>query len=114
LTAGTEPVALTINASGWVLQASAAAEQLFSFEPGEMIGFHVSLLLPTLTESSIASDRQLRHLKYLGHCGISFKATRSDGRGFLCSLLLVPLRDEAQDIYRLIINEAEHDTAVFA
>lgn len=109
-----EPVALTVGASGRVVRASAAAERLFDYEPGEMIGFHVSLLLPTLTESAISSDRQLQHLMYLGHCGVSFKATRSDGCGFLCCLSLVPMHDGQQDFFRLIINEVESEVAVFA
>lgn len=79
--AGLATIALDDN--GFIKACSTACEMLFGYRHTELLGCHVSLLLPKLEGVALIIGNEINpRLKYLCHCAIPFLARRRDGGVF--------------------------------
>jgi PAS domain-containing protein len=80
---------LNLDDFGVIHDDSQACLQVFGYRPGELVGNHVSHLLPQLPESGLVlNDRVDPRLAYLCHCGVAFEARHRDGHRFLSELFI--------------------------
>lgn len=91
-TAGRRPtdlVVLAINDLGLIRDCSEACEQVFGYLPSELVGCHVSTLLPQLAETELVQDGRIdARVAYLCHCGFVFQAQHRDGLHFAIELFI--------------------------
>jgi PAS domain S-box-containing protein len=74
---------ISLSEDGLVQGCSPACEMLFGYRQVELLGRHVSLLLPRLEGVVLVNRNEINpRLKYLCHCAIPFLAKRRDGRNF--------------------------------
>lgn len=72
-----------INNDGLIQGCSSACEELFGYMQTELLGQHVSVLLPKLKGMELVTNKEINpRLRYLSHCGIPFLARRRDGKSF--------------------------------
>lgn len=80
--------AFALDAVGMVHDCS-GAERLFGYRHDELIGRHVSLLLPQLAATRLLNgDRVNARFAYLCRCGIRYQALRRDGSRFAGMLVI--------------------------
>ncbi len=98
-----EPPALTLNASGVIINCSERGEEFFGYSRTELACRHVSEVLPQLSEWELLQDGEPNaHFSFLCHIGHAFRVQPRDGRAFHSALSLVCLRDAGETILRLI------------
>lgn len=86
---GNDLAMLTLDDLGIIHDCSQACHDLFGYRPDELVGRHVSHLLPQLPESGLVLDGRINpQIAYLCHCGIAFNAHHRDGRRFLTELFI--------------------------
>jgi PAS domain S-box len=74
---------IALDDEGLIQTCSSACEKLFGYPITELLGHHVSLLLPKLEGVALIVSNDINpRLKYLCHCAIPFLARRRDGRIF--------------------------------
>lgn len=80
---------LALNDHG-VIQASCRnCEQVFGYRQHELMGRHVSTLLPQLENTQLVLDDRINtHLAFLSHCAIPFKARHRDGSSIATELYI--------------------------
>lgn len=80
---------LALNDDGLIQGCSSACEKIFGYKQTELLGRHVSMLLPKLEGVVLVSRNEINpRLKYLCHCAIPFLAKRRDGRNFAGEVFL--------------------------
>lgn len=76
-------VAIALNDDGLIQGCSPACQKIFGYSQAELLGCHLSVLLPKLEGVALVIKNEVNpRLKYLCHCAIPFLAKRSDGRNF--------------------------------
>ncbi len=71
---------IALDDDGLIKTCSSACEALFGYRSAELLGRHVSLLLPKLEGVALIIGNEINpRLKYLCHCAIPFLARRRDG-----------------------------------
>ncbi len=81
---------LTVDDSGMVCHCDGATELLFDYRCTELVGQHVSLVLPELKESELMRDGQVSpRLRFLAHIGHAFKVVARNGQVFPGDLILL-------------------------
>ena len=99
-----EPVSLILDEKGMIRDCSETSEELFGYKIRELIAFHVSKLLPQLSEFELVQNGQFNpRFVYLCRCGHLFKAQSQHGRAFLSELSLVSLNHAGQRILKLFV-----------
>lgn len=84
-----ELAVLNLNDLGVIHDCSQACLHVFGYRPDELVGSHVSHLLPQLPESDLVQDGRVNpRLAYLCHCGVAFQARHRDGRRFVSELFI--------------------------
>lgn len=74
---------IALDDEGLIQTCSSSCEKLFGYPVTELLGHHVSLLLPKLEGVALVTGNEVNpRLKYLCHCAIPFLARRRDGRIF--------------------------------
>lgn len=74
---------IALDDNGLIQACSSACERLFGYPRRELLGHHVSLLLPKLEGVALVISNEVNpRLKYLCRCAIPFLARRRDGRVF--------------------------------
>lgn len=74
---------IALTDDGLIKSCSSACESLFGYRHAELLGRHVSLLLPKLDGVALVISNEINpRLKYLCHCAIPFLARRRDGETF--------------------------------
>ena len=74
---------IALDDDGLIKTCSSSCEKLFGYPRTELLGHHVSLLLPKLEGVALVISNEVNpRLKYLCHCAIPFLARRRDGRMF--------------------------------
>ncbi len=74
---------MALDDNGTIKACSKSCERLFGYPAAELLGHHVSLLLPKLEGVALVVRNEVNpRLKYLCHCAIPFLARRRDGRVF--------------------------------
>lgn len=86
---GTNLVMLKLDDLGVIQDCSQACLQVFGYRADELVGSHVSRLLPQLPESDLVRDGRVNpNLAYLCHCGVTFQAHHRDGRHISSELFI--------------------------
>lgn len=71
---------IALNDDGLIQGCSPACEKMFGYRLTELLGSHVSVLLPKLEGVVLVGRNEINpRLKYLCHCAIPFLARRRDG-----------------------------------
>ncbi|MFP5410987.1 MAG: PAS domain S-box protein [Gammaproteobacteria bacterium] len=87
--AGIELAVLNLDDAGVIHDCSQSCLQIFGYRPDELLGSHVSRLLPQLPGSGLVQEGRIHaRLAYLCHCGIAFQARHRDGRHFASELFI--------------------------
>jgi PAS domain S-box-containing protein len=74
---------ISLDDGGLIRDCSADCESLFGYKQAELVGQHVSLLLPQLHGVDLVKGGEINpRLKYLCHCAIPFQVRRRDGHNF--------------------------------
>lgn len=82
-------VVLRLDDRGIIHDCSAACKDVFGYPAAELIGRHVSILLPQLPEIDLVEEGRINtHLAYLCRCGLAFQARHSSGRHFGVELFI--------------------------
>lgn len=77
------PATIALDDEGLIRACSSSCEKLFGYPAAELLGSHVSLLLPKLEDIALIVGNDINpRLKHLCHCAIPFLARRRDGRVF--------------------------------
>lgn len=101
------PPTLTIDSNGCISHANNSAENLFDYPSGEMVGLHISSVVPALEEIEVPDQRSLGLVRYLSRCGVSFTAHDSRRQCFPCKLSIIALHDSRYGSYRVIVTKPE-------
>lgn len=114
--AGTDenPAVLTLDDVGMVCDCNSEGEALFRYHRDELVGRHVSLLLPQLTELQLIQSGRLNpYLRARCRFGCHFQAVTGDGEYFAIDLFLNLLGRAGHDRLSVIVRrteEAGHDS----
>ena len=74
---------IDLNNDGLIQGCSTACEKLFGYLQADLLGRHVSVLLPKLEGMELVIRDEINpRLRYLSHCAIPFLARKSDGKSF--------------------------------
>lgn len=85
----TELVVLSLDDQGVIHDCSAACHKVFGFLAVELVGCHVSTLLPQLPAAELVQDGRIdARLAYLCHCGFLFQARHRNGHRFGIELFI--------------------------
>jgi len=80
---------LTLDDLGVIRDCSRACEPVFGYRPDELIGRHISVLLPQLPDADLVQEGRINsRLAFLCHCAFAFQARRRDGRFFASELFI--------------------------
>ena len=80
---------LTLDDLGVIRDCSRACEPVFGYPPDELIGRHISMLLPQLPDADLVQEGRINsRLAFLCHCAFAFQARRRDGRIFASELFI--------------------------
>jgi len=80
---------LTLDDLGMIRDCSQACVQVFGYLPDELVGRHVSTLLPQLPETELVQEGRINsRLAHLCHCAVAFQARRRDGQCFSSELFI--------------------------
>ena len=97
---------IALDDNGFIEACSSACEMLFGYRRAELLGCHVSLLLPKLEGIALITGNKINpRLKYLCHCAIPFLARRRDG-GIFSGELFFNRLDSAQPGLQVIVRDA--------
>jgi PAS domain S-box-containing protein len=79
----------TLDDLGMIRNCSHACEQVFGYRPDELMGRHVSMLLPELPDTELVQEGRINSkLAFLCRCAIAFQARHRDGRHFPSELFI--------------------------
>ncbi len=100
-----EPVTLTLDKSGTIIDCSKSAAELFGYHRLELVLQHISKIVPQLSEIPLFRDGRFNDfLGFLAHCGHRFQVKSNYGMIFLGELFFVTLDRAGETILRLIIQ----------
>jgi PAS domain S-box-containing protein len=99
-----EMATIALDDQGLIQDCSSACEQVLGYLRTELLGRHVSMLVPKLEGIELVKQNQINpRLAYLCHCAIPFRARRRDGNSFASQLFINRL-DGAKPGLRMIIR----------
>lgn len=79
----------TLDDLGVIRDCSRVCESVFGYLPDELIGRHISILLPQLPNADLVQEGRINsRLAFLCHCAFAFQARRRDGRSFSSELFI--------------------------
>jgi len=86
---GDAVAALVVNGRGTILDCDPSGEALFGYRRNELVGQHVSMLLPQLAEVDLLQNGQINpYLRFLCRIGRNFTAVTEGGEHFVSELFL--------------------------
>lgn len=87
---GAHDAVLSLNEDGVIVEATSTAEALFGYGvSGELVGRHISFLLPELARFPLLRNAVVNpRLAFLCHCGKRFTAARREGWAFFAELFI--------------------------
>lgn len=98
---------IALDDKGLIRDCCSTCEQVFGYLRSELLGRHISLLVPKLEGTELVKRNQINaRLAYLCHCAIPFKTKRRDGNSF-ASQLFLHRQDGARPGVRMIIRGLE-------
>lgn len=107
-------LALTLDDLGVIRDCSRACEPVFGYRPDELIGRHISVLLPQLPDADLVQEGRINsRLAFLCHCAFVFQARCRDGRFFASELFINRL--DTHNVVVLVRNlDMSGSTGVYA
>lgn len=73
----------TLDDLGMIRDCSRACEQVLGYLPDELVGRHISMILPQLPNGDLVQEGRINpRLAFLCHCAVAFQARRRDGLSF--------------------------------
>ena len=85
----TELATIALDDQGLIQDCSSACEQVSGYPRAELVGRHVSMLVPKLEGMELVKQNQINpRLAFLCHCAIPFRAMRRDGKSFATRLFI--------------------------
>jgi len=79
----------TLDDMGTIRDCSRACEQIFDYMQEELVGRHISMLLPQLTNVDLVQEGGINsRLAFLCHCAVVFQARCRDGQSFISELFI--------------------------
>lgn len=80
---------LTLDDLGVIRDCSRACEPVFGYRPDELIGRHITVLLPQLPNADLVQEGRINsRLAFLCHCAFAFQAQCRDGRFFVSEVFI--------------------------
>ncbi len=74
---------IDLNNDGLIQACSTASEKLFGYLHDDLLGRHISLLLPKLEGLQLIVQNEINpRLRYLSHCAVPFLVHCRDGNNF--------------------------------
>jgi len=74
---------IDLNNDGLIQGCSLACEKMFGYPQSDLLGLHVSILLPKLDGMELVVNNAINpRLRYLSYCAVPFLARHRDGRSF--------------------------------
>lgn len=102
-----ELATIELDAHGVIQDCSATCEQVLGYARAELLGRHVSLVVPKLLGIELLKQDQINpRLAFLCHCAIPFRARRRDG-GSIAAQLFINRLNGARAALRMIIRRLE-------
>ncbi len=99
-----ELAVLSLDERGMICDCSAAVAEVSGYLPGELLGRHVSFLLPGLPESILVEGGQINpRISFLCHCEHLFHIKDSNGRMLPSQLHLFELNNPNGSPFRMIL-----------
>lgn len=90
---------LTLDDLGMIRDCSRACEQVLGYLPDELLGGHISLVLPQLPKADLVQEGRINpRLAFLCHCAFAFEARRRDGQTFASEVFINRL-----DIHNVLV-----------
>jgi len=103
----TQDAILTLDEDGFIREGSPEVETLFGYRSSEVIGRHVSCLLPELARIPLLRAGAVNpRLAFLCHCGKRFVAARREGWAFFAELFVNKVEGRGQGPLRIMVREA--------
>ena len=79
----------TLDDQGVIRDCCRACEPVFGYLPDQLIGHHISVLLPQFPNTDLVQEGRINsRLAFLCHCAFAFQARRRDGRFFASELFI--------------------------
>ena len=101
----TNPALLAIDDDGAIHDCDEVTEALFGYRRGEIVGRHISVILPELKRSPLVQDgRPSPRLRFLCRIGHLFEGMTRSGRCFASELFLNCLGHSGPARLRLIVR----------
>lgn len=98
---------LTLDEDGFIRESSPEVESLFGYRTPEVIGRHVSFLLPELARLPLLRAGAVNpRLAFLCHCGKRFAAARREGYAFFAELFVHKVEGRGHGSLRVMVREA--------
>jgi PAS domain S-box-containing protein len=96
---------IALNDDGLIQGCSSTCEKIFGYRQTELLGRHVSVLLPKLEGVVLVNHNEVNpRLKYLCHCAIPFLAKRRDGGNFAGEVFFNRLNGEKLGLQVIVRN----------
>ena len=100
--------ALAVDALGVIRYCNRATAALFKYRFDQLLGQHVSMLLPQLADLQLLQDGQPNaRIRFLCRVGHHFEGVAQDGERFTSELFLSVLHGLESDRLSLIVRPAE-------
>ncbi len=85
----TDNIALALDGSGIICECDPAAEEVLKYRRNELLGRHISVVLPQLKEPQLMENGEpTPRLRFLSHIGRRFDMLTGDGEKRLTNLFL--------------------------
>lgn len=98
---------LALDEDGFIREGSPEVESLFGYRTSEVLGRHVSFLLPELARIPLLRSGAVNpRLAFLCHCGKRFAAARREGWAFFAELFVHKVEGRGHGTLRLMVREA--------
>ena len=102
-----ELATIALDDRGLIQDCSTTCERVLGYARTELVGRHISLLIPKLEGIELVKQNQINpRLAYLCHCAIPFRTRRRDGNSFASQLFINRL-DGSSPGLRMIIRGIE-------
>lgn len=99
---------ITLDQEGMIADCDAEAGRLFGYRPGELLGRHISFLLPELARMPVFRDNAINpRLAFLCHCGKHFTGCRREGWSFPVELFINRVEASTQQPLLLMVRAAD-------
>lgn len=99
---------ITLDQEGMIADCDVEAGRLFGYRPAELLGRHISFLLPELARMPVFRDNAINpRLAFLCRCGKHFTGCRREGWSFPVELFINKVEGTTQQPLLLMVRAAD-------